>query len=65
MNITVIKTTENPDGSADCLIRFDAEGLGFLVQEGVLAILKQYIEQCKKEAKNKRKKKNETKDAGS
>jgi hypothetical protein len=53
MNITVIKTTENPDGSADCIVRFDAEGLGFLVQEGVLAILKQYIEQCKKEAKRK------------
>jgi hypothetical protein len=55
MEIKIIKTTENPDGSADCLIRFDAEGLGFLVQEGVIAILKQYIEQCKKEAKKKRK----------
>ena len=55
MNITIIKTTENPDGSADCLLRFDEEGLGFLVQEGVTAILKQYIEQCKKEAKKKRK----------
>jgi hypothetical protein len=65
MNITVIKTTENPDGSADCLVRFDAEGLGLLVQEGVLAILKQYIKQCEKEAKNKRKKKNEAKDARS
>jgi hypothetical protein len=55
MNITIIKTTENPDGSADCLLRFDEEGLGFLVQEGVIAILKQYIEQSKKEAKKKRK----------
>ena len=35
MNITILKTTENPDGSADCLVNFDAEGLGFLVQEGV------------------------------
>jgi hypothetical protein len=58
MNITIIKTKENPDGSADCLLRFDAEGLGFLVQEGVLAILKQYVEQCKKEAKTKTKAKN-------
>ena len=65
MNITVIKTTENPDGSADCVVSFDAEGLGFLVQEGVLAIFKQYIKQCKKEAKNKRKKKNEAKNASS
>jgi hypothetical protein len=55
MNITILKTTENPDGSADCLLRFDAEGLGFLVQEGVLAILKQYIQQCKKESKRKKK----------
>jgi len=56
MNITVLKTTENPDGSADCLVRFDAEGLRLLVQEGILAILKQYIKQCEKEAKNKQKK---------
>jgi hypothetical protein len=55
MEIKVIKTTENPDGSVDCVVNFDAEGLGFLVQEGVIAILKQYIEQCKKEAKKKRK----------
>ena len=55
MNITIIKTTENPDGSADCLLRFDEEGLGFLVQEGVIAILKQYIKQCEKEAKRKAK----------
>jgi hypothetical protein len=55
MEIKITKTTENPDGSVDCLVNFDAEGLGFLVQEGVIAILKQYIEQCKKEAKRKRK----------
>jgi hypothetical protein len=55
MEIKIIKTTENPDGSADCLLRFDAEGLGFLVQEGVTAILKQYIDQCEKEAKRKAK----------
>jgi hypothetical protein len=53
MNITILKTTENPDGSADCLIHFDAEGLGFLVQEGILAILKQYIDQCEKDAQKK------------
>ena len=59
MHIPILKTTENPDGSADCLLRFDEEGLGFLVQEGVLAILRQYIDQCEKEAK--RKAKNESK----
>ena len=36
---------ENKDGSADAVVNFDKEGLEFLVQEGVLSILKQYIEQ--------------------
>jgi len=65
MEIKVEVVRENEDGSADALVHFDKEGLGFLVQEGVLAILKQYIKQCEKEAKNKRKKKNEAKDARS
>jgi hypothetical protein len=43
--VKVIK--ENKDGSADAIVRFDKEGLEFLVQEGVLSILKQYIEQNK------------------
>ena len=55
MKITIIRTTENPDGSVDCVVNFDAEGLGLLVQEGIIAILKQYITQCKKEAKRKEK----------
>jgi len=54
MEIKVEVVRENEDGSADALVRFDKEGLGFLIQEGVLAILKQYIEQCKKEAKQKK-----------
>ena len=56
MKITITKVTENPDGSADAVVNFDAEGLGFLIQEGVTAILLQYIEQCKKEAQAKEKK---------
>ena len=55
MKITITKVTENPDGSADAVVNFDAEGLGFLIQEGVTAILLQYIEQCRKEAKTKAK----------
>jgi hypothetical protein len=65
MEIKVEVVRENEDGSADALVHFDKEGLGFLVQEGILAILKQYIKQCKKETKNKRKKKDEAKDARS
>ena len=43
--VKVIK--ENKDGSADAMVRFDKEGLEFLIQEGILSILKQYIEQNK------------------
>ena len=43
--VKVIK--ENKDGSADAMVRFDKEGLEFLIQEGLLSILKQYIEQNK------------------
>jgi hypothetical protein len=54
MEITVKVIKENKDGSADALVNFDKEGLEFLVQEGVLSILKQYIEQQKKEKQNGR-----------
>lgn len=47
MNITIKTIKENKDGSADAVVNFDKEGLEFLVQEGVLSILKQYIEQNK------------------
>jgi hypothetical protein len=55
MEIKVEVVRENEDGSADAMVHFDAEGLGFLVQEGVLSILTQYIKQCKKEVKTKAK----------
>ena len=45
MNITIKTIKENKDGSADAVVNFDKEGLEFLVQEGVLSILKQYVEQ--------------------
>jgi hypothetical protein len=47
MNITIKTIKENKDGSADAIVNFDKEGLEFLVQEGVLSILRQYIEQNK------------------
>jgi hypothetical protein len=47
MNITIKTIKENKDGSADAIVKFDNEGLEFLVQEGVLSILKQYIAQNK------------------
>jgi hypothetical protein len=45
MNITIKTIKENKDGSADAVVNFDKEGLEFLVQEGVLSILRQYVEQ--------------------
>ena len=47
MNITIKAIKENKDGSADAVVNFDKEGLEFLVQEGVLSILRQYVEQNK------------------
>jgi len=54
MNIRLTVVSENPDGSADVNVKYDEEGLQFLVQEGVTAILKQYIKQQKKEKRLKR-----------
>jgi hypothetical protein len=47
MEITVKVIKENKDGSADAEVNFDKEGLEFLVQEGLLSLLRQYIEQNK------------------
>jgi len=47
MDIKVKIVKENKDGSADAMIDFDKEGLEFLVQEGLLSIMRQFIEQNK------------------
>ena len=47
MNITIKTVKEHKDGSVDAVVKFDKEGLEFLVQEGVISIMKQYIEQNK------------------
>ena len=52
IQIEIIK--ENKDGSADALVHFDKEGLGILVEAGVISFLQQYIKQEKNA--NKRKK---------
>lgn len=49
MEIKLTVTSENPDGSANAICDYDEEGEQFLVQEGITAIIKQYIEQQKKE----------------
>jgi hypothetical protein len=47
MDIKVEIVKENEDGSADALVHFDKEGLEMLVQYGILAMLKQAIEDKK------------------
>jgi hypothetical protein len=45
VNITVKVIKENKDGSANATVDFDKEGLEFLVQEGLLSVIQQYIDQ--------------------
>jgi hypothetical protein len=43
MDIQIEIVKENDDGSADALVHFDKEGLEIIVQYGILAMLKQAI----------------------
>ena len=54
MQIQIEIVKEHEDGSADALVHFDKEGLGILVEAGIISILRQYIEQEKKKAKKKK-----------
>ena len=47
MEIKLKILKENKDGSANALVDFDKEGLEFLVQEGLLSLIQQYIKQNK------------------
>ena len=47
MNIQIEIIKEHEDGSADAIVHFDAEGLGILVEAGIISILRQYIDQEK------------------
>jgi len=58
MEIKLKIINENADGSANAMVDFDKEGLEFLVQEGILHVLEEYIKQSKnaQEGKKLRKK---------
>jgi hypothetical protein len=47
MDIKIKIVKENKDGSANAMVDFDKEGLEFLVQEGMLSLIQQYIAQNK------------------
>jgi len=55
MHIQIEIVKEHPDGGADALVHFDKEGLGMLVEAGIISVLRQYIEQEKKTAKKGKK----------
>ena len=59
MNIQIEIIKEHKDGSADALVHFDAEGLGILVEAGIISIFRQYIEQEKNANKGKKRKSND------
>ena len=59
MDIKIEIVKENEDGSADALVHFDKEGLGMLVEEGILSILRKYIEQEKNAIKRKKRQSND------
>jgi len=52
MEITVEHMEELPDGGAICVVHYDEEALQFLVQKGVVAAIKEGIEQEKECLKN-------------
>jgi hypothetical protein len=54
MKIELKEITENPDGSADCELNIDADGMKLLVQEGLIAVLWKAIDLAKKEASAKK-----------
>jgi hypothetical protein len=58
MNIQLEIIKENEDGSADALVHFDKEGLGILVETGIISIIRQYIKQEKNASKGKKRKSN-------
>jgi hypothetical protein len=45
VDISLKITKENKDGSADAIVRFDKQGLETLVQWGLVAMLKQAIDE--------------------
>jgi hypothetical protein len=59
VNIQIQIVKEHEDGSADALVHFDKEGLGILVEEGILSILRKYIEQEKNASKRKKRQSND------
>ena len=48
MQIQIEIVKEHKGGSADALVHFDAEGLGVLVEAGIISVLRQYIDQEKR-----------------
>ena len=61
MDISVKITKENKDGSADAIVRFDKLGLEVLVQWGLIAMLKEGLNEYATSQQVKERKKPATK----
>ena len=57
VDIKVEIVKENEDGSADALVHFDKEGLGILVQYGIISMLTKAINEFADKKPNKKVKK--------
>ena len=57
VDIKVEIVKENEDGSADALVHFDKEGLGILVQYGIISMLTKAINEFADKKPNKKIKK--------
>jgi hypothetical protein len=53
MDIRIEIVKENKDGSADALVHFDKEGLEIIVQYGIIAMLKQAINELPEKKRKK------------
>jgi|APCry1669188970_1035186.scaffolds.fasta_scaffold573233_1 hypothetical protein len=56
VDIKVEIVKENEDGSADALVHFDKEGLGILVQYGIISMLTKAINEYASDLKISKKK---------
>lgn len=63
MKISLKITRENEDGSADAVVDYDEDGLKVIVQYGVIAMLKEGIEEMGKKKDGKRELQHKLEDA--
>lgn len=51
MHLKVILVNENPDGSGDCTLEYDADAAKLIMQYGIMAMMKEAIANDQKASK--------------